>query len=241
MTLICAGNWALWCEAVIVPREPDPAEVREFLGRVNQREPWHNRRYRTTFERVRPWLRPGVRVLDLGGRSPFTELLEWHGNATVTCEPFDQRYRFPLADETFDLVFCLEVIEHVKDRESVDEIATFTFSGVRNCLREAWRVLRPGGLLVLSTPNACSYRSLLNVLEHRHPFQYLPHNRELCVDDLRGLLQGAGYLIETINTIDAWSNGGRRARLLMLSMATRLLGFSTRDRDDDILALARRP
>lgn len=146
-----------------------------------------------------------------------------------------------MADGTFDLVLCLEVIEHVKDRERVDELSTFTFSGVSNCLCEAWRVLKPGGLLVLSTPNVCSYRSLLNVLEHRHPFQYPLHNRELSTLDIQSLLKESGFVVESIATIDAWLNGGRRTRLFFLALAIFLLGFSTRDRDDDILALARKP
>jgi len=225
----------------MTPREPDLTEVRDFLNRVNRAEPWHNARYRITFERIQEFLRPGAKVLDLGGRSPFTELLEQHVKVDVTCEPFDLRGPFPQSDGVFDLVLCMEVIEHVKDRESLTDLDTVTFSGVLNCLGESLRVLKPGGRLVLSTPNACSYQSLLNGFEHRHPFQYPPHNRELSLEDVRDLLSNTGFIIESLATIDAWSNGGRRGRLLTLSIATRLLGFSTRDRHDDILALARKP
>ena len=45
----------------------------------------------------------------------------------------------PLEDSTFDIFVCLETIEHV------NEDAGF--------LAEAWRVLRPGGILICSTPN----------------------------------------------------------------------------------------
>ncbi|MBI2218555.1 MAG: glycosyltransferase [Candidatus Rokubacteria bacterium] len=50
-----------------------------------------------------------------------------------TCE------RLPFRDETFDAVVNSEVIEHVPDTPDI--------------LREAWRVLRPGGILVLGTPD----------------------------------------------------------------------------------------
>ena len=54
------------------------------------------------------------------------------------------------ADDTFDCVVFLETIEHVY------EPATF--------LREFHRILKPGGFLVLSTPNATSYHNLLRQL-----------------------------------------------------------------------------
>jgi 2-polyprenyl-3-methyl-5-hydroxy-6-metoxy-1,4-benzoquinol methylase len=49
----------------------------------------------------------------------------------------------PLVDRAFEVVFCTEVLEHLKDP-------------VR-CLRELRRVLVPGGRLVLSVPNATGF------------------------------------------------------------------------------------
>jgi ubiquinone/menaquinone biosynthesis C-methylase UbiE len=49
----------------------------------------------------------------------------------------------PFEDDSFDLVVCLEAIEHVDDREGV--------------LDELQRVTSPGGLLVLSSPNRDVY------------------------------------------------------------------------------------
>lgn len=49
----------------------------------------------------------------------------------------------PFGDESFDVVICLEVVEHVD------------FPG--KVMSEVHRVLRPGGVLVVGTPNTSSY------------------------------------------------------------------------------------
>ena len=56
----------------------------------------------------------------------------------------------PYADGSFDLVTCTEVIEHVEN--------------FRATLREARRVLKPGGVLVVSTPNILNFKSRLRFL-----------------------------------------------------------------------------
>ena len=53
----------------------------------------------------------------------------------------------PYADAAFDIVTCSEVIEHLEN--------------FRALLREAHRVLRPGGTLVLTTPNVLNAWSRL--------------------------------------------------------------------------------
>jgi SAM-dependent methyltransferase len=45
----------------------------------------------------------------------------------------------PFADNTFDKVFCLDTLEHVNDE--------------KKSLREIWRVLKPGGTLIISVPH----------------------------------------------------------------------------------------
>ena len=56
----------------------------------------------------------------------------------------------PFQDESFDLVTCTEVIEHLEH--------------YRYTLREMYRVLKPGGTLVLSTPNILNLKSRIRFL-----------------------------------------------------------------------------
>ncbi len=58
--------------------------------------------------------------------------------------------RLPYPDASFDLVTCTEVIEHLEQ--------------YRGLLREAFRILKPGGVFVLTTPNILNLKSRLRFL-----------------------------------------------------------------------------
>jgi ubiquinone/menaquinone biosynthesis C-methylase UbiE len=83
----------------------------------------------------------------------------------------------PFADNEFDLVSCIETIEHVRD--------------VQLELSEIRRVLRPGGRLALTTPIASRWRVLFRGLEH--PFS--PHVRAFSRRSLRTVLETMGFQI----------------------------------------------
>jgi len=76
-----------------------------------------------------------------------------HG-VSVQCADLDAAH-LPYRDAAFDAVTCLDVLEHVLDP--------------RHLLRELARVLRPGGVLVLTTPNIRYYGFLLTLLGGRFP------------------------------------------------------------------------
>ena len=56
----------------------------------------------------------------------------------------------PFEDSSFDLVTCTEVIEHLEH--------------YRKTIREMYRVLEPGGTLVISTPNILNLKSRIRYL-----------------------------------------------------------------------------
>ncbi|HEX9395520.1 MAG TPA: class I SAM-dependent methyltransferase [Burkholderiales bacterium] len=106
---------------------------------------------------------PPRRHLDIGaGRGGLIERLDarfplqsqacdfhveqFKGNVPIKKIDIDKS-PLPYADSEFDVVTCSEVIEHLEN--------------FRALLREAHRVLKPGGLLVLTTPNVLNAYSRL--------------------------------------------------------------------------------
>ena len=95
----------------------------------------------------------------------------------------------PAEDETFDIVLCCEVLEHM----DVDPMFM---------LEQINRVLKPGGRLVLTTPNITSSRGLWKMLRGIEPYFFMQyhkdgspyrHNYEYSHGGLTALLKAAGF------------------------------------------------
>ncbi|MBO0677325.1 class I SAM-dependent methyltransferase [Mycolicibacterium sp. S2-37] len=82
----------------------------------------------------------------------------------------------PLPDGSVDVVANFQVIEHLWDQPQF--------------VRECHRVLRPGGLLMMSTPNRITFSPGLDT--PLNPF----HTRELNAAELTDLLTGEGFAID---------------------------------------------
>lgn len=177
-----------------------------------------------TLELVPP-LKEGARVLELGAVPYFmTALLLHHfpcqlelanepdrlkqdgGSATLINRRHGVEHRFqyqafnletdrfPYEDGSLDLVLYCEIIEHLMHDPT-------------HSLYEIHRVLKPGGHLVLSTPNPFRYTNYLRFLAGKNiypPFSgygpYSRHNREFSSDELRLLLKQCNFEIETLIT-----------------------------------------
>jgi len=70
------------------------------------------------------------------------------------------REPLPYPDNRFALVTCAETIEHLER--------------YRETIREIYRVLKPGGIAVLSTPNILNFRSRLRYLSFGFPSLFGP-------------------------------------------------------------------
>ncbi|MEL7499574.1 MAG: class I SAM-dependent methyltransferase [Planctomycetota bacterium] len=78
----------------------------------------------------------------------------------LQCQPIDG-LRLPFEDNSFDVVTSWHVIEHVED--------------VKATLAEWYRVVKPGGILVLETPDSQCWKARRLGTEYKHfwPFDHL--------------------------------------------------------------------
>lgn len=205
----------------------------------------HKRRFDLSLHALKQiGLQAGMRVLEVGGDGPFTNMLRQFVGPTIATIGGDDGihnvahvWSHTVASE-FDFVLCMEVLEHLKDTP-VAPRDYWTHDGVINCLRGCYTALKLGGKLFVSTPNVCGYKSIFNLLNEQHPFAYPPHVREMSVWDLRAHLNNTGFSGPTIWTVNVWDNHGLREDDKRI--VERLLyntGCNTLSRDDCIFAYA---
>lgn len=169
----------------------------------------HKVRYHNTFARIEDHLSQGSKILELGGKSQIALFLEDQG-FDVQEYTKDLRYKFEVEDNSFDCIFLFEVYEHIKDREPLPEdigsIATFTFSGIHNLLTEMKRVTKNGGIIFLTTPNACSVDAIARLIKNKPPFGFTPHVREYAPCEVRERFVEQGYSEISFSTFFAWNS-----------------------------------
>ena len=169
-------------------------DERAFYSLIPPQRYWHRRRHHITVL----WARGAGRVLDAGcGSSLIVQSL----NNAVGMDfnyaklRFLRRYEIPLVnasafalpfkDESFDCVISSQVIEHVRFDESL-------FS-------EMCRVLRPGGRLILGTPDYATigWRIIEPIYGFVMPGGYkVEHITHYTLDQLREVLGRWGFVIE---------------------------------------------
>lgn len=95
---------------------------------------------------------------------------------------------FPYKDNMFDLVLCSEVLEHLPHSPMP-------------AIRQMYRVTRPGGHLIITTPNISDTTHLLfRLLGHIPSGEqttnvYHRHNHEYTLRELAGKVQSAGWTL----------------------------------------------
>lgn len=171
---------------------------------------------------LRHWIGPGHCVIDVGcGSGLLTDFCKSQGNQVIGIDITSQvkttRTRsldvvqgdieqvFPFPDETFSLAICIEVVEHLLQPDRM--------------LGEIYRVLKPGGILILSTPNYAywvlrvlylfgqlpvglpgrHYKGLFRRVSDSYPLPWRdPHIRFFSPSIIKRFLNEYGFQIESI-------------------------------------------
>ena len=131
------------------------------------------------------------------------QTLSWQNGESRTSSTFNfdhfnmEESIFPYKDASFDVVLYCEIIEHLL----MNPVHTLT---------EIHRVLKPGGLLVVTTPNVARLGNVLALADGRSIYDpysgfgaYGRHNREFSMSELLHLLEFSGFEHETSFTADA--------------------------------------
>ncbi|MDX2099025.1 MAG: methyltransferase domain-containing protein [Leptolyngbyaceae cyanobacterium bins.59] len=115
-----------------------------------------------------------------------------HFNLETEQAPFD--------DGEFDVILYCEILEHL----TLDPLKS---------LREIKRILKPGGTLVLTTPNAIRLENVARLIVGENIYDtysaygiYGRHNREYTSRELRSMLSYMGFTIDTLFTADVSPN-----------------------------------
>jgi SAM-dependent methyltransferase len=149
---------------------------------------------------------------------------------------------FPYPDGHFSTVLCCELLEHLKHDPM-------------GMMSEINRILKPGGILLLTTPNVVSLRAVRAVLNGVHPGFYnrypdprasgttdSRHEREYTPGEISQLLDAAGFAIDHIETgpygVDSPGEPGGSAKWAANVLET--LKQPVDLRDDCILAVGRK-
>ncbi|HET6391009.1 class I SAM-dependent methyltransferase [Hyphomicrobium sp.] len=139
--------------------------------------------------------------------------------------------KFPLPDGKFDFILCAEVIEHM-DVDPMFPMVEFS------------RLLAPGGLLFITTPNSTSYAMLAKVVNGYRPHFYMQyqrnrspyrHNYEHDRHSLEALGRASGFETVNIKTVDVF--GGPHAEGLKICEQS---GFTKAFRGDCLFYLGRK-
>jgi glycosyltransferase involved in cell wall biosynthesis/SAM-dependent methyltransferase len=149
------------------------------------------------------------------------------------CDPF------PYADGWFDTVLCCELIEHLP-------------TDPMHLMWEINRILKSGGHLVLTTPNAASLRAIAAILQGYHP-GFFPayikpkrpgeevdprHAREYAPREISHLLEDSGFEVARLETGE-FREAPRPERLWVEALLEQH-GFAGDLRQEDIYAVGRK-
>ena len=185
----------------------DISAVRSYV-QGNGYAMYHARRYVELLALLRRYVGSDTAVLDIGPgtltgliRRDFGRPVDALGFCADESTPEGRSYRFDLNDAqheerwrrdlpSYDLVVMAEVIEHL-------------YTAPRLVLLFLRTLLKPGGVLIVQTPNAASLHKRVKLLFGRNPYEMIRedssnpgHFREYTRSELFSVAKEAGFAVE---------------------------------------------
>jgi len=158
----------------------------------------------------------------------WSEYTSHFSGVPIDCYSLDlEKEELPCDNGSFDMVVCCEVLEHME----VDPMFM---------LSEVNRATKPGGKLLLTTPNIASSRGVTRMINGYEPYFYMQynkdasyhrHNFEYSVHGVYAVLKCAGYE-PTVWTEDLFEDP-------MMDIPNKLIaaGFEIANLGDNIIAV----
>ena len=207
--------------------------ARDFLANVVKEFPFpeneyeagylrkHMQRYRDSCDLIAANCPPEGNLLSIGCEPGHIEILlkEFFGFRQIIGLSYRASQEFKLRMAKFDI----PILECDVENESIPnehgqfhsvvflEVLEHMFTGVPHALSEMHRVLLPGGIMILSTPNLAQFRNRIKLLKGgsiNWPLDgsknffgkqvHLRHNREYTAKEICFLLHDAGFEIGKI-------------------------------------------
>jgi SAM-dependent methyltransferase len=165
----------------------------------------HKKRIHASLEWVAPYMRDNVSLLELGSDLLSKVFKRLYPALFAECTVTDLRYSLPIPSERYDVIVNTELLEHLKDQVE-SPIDHFDFSGFNTLLSESYRLLKPGGVMFVTTPNAASIGVIYRTLMAFPPHYHIPHVREYTVHELKRSLEEHHFSVERIETLDVYDD-----------------------------------
>ena len=185
-----------------------PTDVVDLVGKSiadDQELSWfqlHRNRFIETLDLTLKYVAKGSTVLELGSapgrmsvmlqtlgydlvaldKQPETHALRYSSHGIRAVKNDLEKDRFPFPDERFEAILFTEVLEHIDPN-----YLTQLFWEIR-------RVLRPGGILIISTPNSLSLENHILALAGRRKL-FHEHVKEYTLTELADLVGSNGFVI----------------------------------------------
>lgn len=154
----------------------------------------------------------------------------------------DVREKMLAHDASLDLLLSLEVFEHLQDipPKTWRHTAIFHENGAQGFAKECARIVRPGGHLLLTTPNATSLFSLIQIAEGQAPMLWRQHVREYTIAEVTAHFEAVGFVLEHIETWHAYHFLHPHDIESLENRYLKPLGASCEHRGDDAAFIFRR-